>query len=180
MKDKQTDNVNSRKKLFTARNIIIFAAIVIILGAGAVAGLVKASDNPAFCTSCHIMQPYYQSWDSSDLLANKHAAAGVTCHQCHESSVLTQAEEGLKFITGDYKTPLDKRNLGTRDFCLACHDFDTVKSKTNFDDSNPHDSHQGEQDCNLCHNMHQQSQLMCSQCHQFSWADKLDESWKEQ
>jgi hypothetical protein len=56
--------------------------------------------------------------------------------------------------------------------------IDEAKQKTNFDESNPHDSHNGEQNCNLCHNMHQKSQAMCSQCHQFNWLDKLNSSWK--
>jgi Nitrate/TMAO reductases, membrane-bound tetraheme cytochrome c subunit len=177
--DEQPDN-SWRKKFFSKKTVIIIAALVLVIGAGAGIGLVKASDSPAFCTACHIMQPYYASWHSSDLLANKHAAVGVTCHQCHESSIAIQAEEGWKFVTGDYKTPLDKRKLGTRKFCLTCHNFEDLKAATNFADSNPHDSHQGEQDCNLCHNMHQQSQVMCTQCHTFDWMKDLDGSWKQQ
>jgi Nitrate/TMAO reductases, membrane-bound tetraheme cytochrome c subunit len=185
---KGLENSNgSRKKLFTKKVLFIIIAAILVIGTGAGIGLVKASDSPAFCTACHIMQPYYQSWQSSDLLANKHAAAGVTCHQCHESSISIQAEEGLKFVTGDYKTPLDKREFGTREFCLKCHSdsggattFEEAQTKTNFGESNPHDSHNGEQDCNLCHNMHQQSQVMCAECHTFNWMKNLDGSWKQQ
>jgi len=175
-----------RDRLPGKKIIIIIAALVLVVGAGAGMGLVKASDNPAFCTTCHIMKPYYESWQSSNLLANKHLVAGVTCHQCHESSISIQAEEGLKFVTGDYKTPLDKRAFGTRDFCLKCHSesggattFEEAKTATNFDESNPHDSHNGEQNCNLCHNMHQPSKVMCSDCHTFDWMNNLDESWKK-
>ena len=39
--------------------------------------MLNASNDPAFCNSCHIMEPcYYESWDDSNLLANKHAAEG--------------------------------------------------------------------------------------------------------
>lgn len=174
------------RKIFNKKVVLISILVVLIIGAGAGVGLVKASDNPVFCSTCHIMQPYYQSWQNSDLLANKHAAAGITCHQCHESSISIQAEEGLKFVTGDYKTPLDKREFGTREFCLKCHSdaggattFAEAQAQTNFEESNPHDSHNGEQDCNLCHNMHQQSQVMCTQCHSFDWMKNLDGSWKK-
>lgn len=160
------------------KKVLIAAVILaVVVGAGAVAILEKASANPAFCANCHIMKPYYQSWHDSSLLANKHAKAGVTCHQCHQNTIVGQAGEGLKYITGNYKTPLDKLQVD-RNFCLKCHDFDTVKSKTNFDESNPHDSHNGEQNCTVCHSMHQKSKVMCAQCHTFNWFDKLDSSWK--
>ncbi|MEN6460988.1 MAG: cytochrome c3 family protein [Syntrophomonas sp.] len=179
MEKKEQADKSGWKKIFTKKVIIIVIALVLVVGAGAGVGLVKASDNPAFCSTCHIMKPYYQSWHSSNLLANKHADADVKCHDCHESSISIQAEEGIKFVTGDYKTPLDKRKF-SREFCLRCHDFDKVKAKTNFDESNPHDSHNGEQNCNLCHSMHRQSKVMCSECHQFNWMNDLDGSWKKQ
>jgi len=177
---------SNRNKLFKIFLIIIFAGLV--LGGGSAAYLVRASNDPAFCSNCHIMQPYYQSWHESNLLANKHAAAGVTCHDCHESSISTQAEEGVKFITGDYKDPLDKRTF-SKDFCLKCHSdsdtgtlkgesFEAAKAKTNLEESNPHDSHNGEQECNLCHSMHEQSKPMCAECHSFKWFEDLDAGWK--
>ena len=177
------------QKIFNKKVILISLILTLVVGAGAGVGLVKASDNPAFCTACHIMKPYYESWQNSSLLANKHSTAGVTCHQCHESSISIQAEEGLKFVTGDYKTPLDKREF-TSEFCLRCHSeagtgtpkgitFDEATIKTNFGESNPHDSHNGELECNTCHSMHQPSKAMCSECHVFSWINELDESWNK-
>lgn len=188
MEGKNNLKKNLIKKLFTKRNILIMAASILVIGTAGGAYLVKASENPAFCSTCHLMEPYYQSWESGSLLANKHAAAGVTCHDCHESSIAIQAEEGIKFITGDYKVPLDKRGF-LQDFCLKCHSdcgtgsprgdsFETAKASTNFEESNPHDSHNGEQECNLCHNMHQQSRPMCAECHIFDWFEDLDEGWE--
>ncbi len=169
------------------RLLIIILGAAVILGAGSGVYVLKASDSPSFCTTCHIMESYYQSWQSSSYLANKHAAGDVTCHDCHESTLAIQAEEGIKFVTGDYKEPLDKR-LFSNDFCLNCHStsgigspkgatFEDAKTATNFEQSNPHDSHNGEQDCNTCHSMHQQSTLMCAQCHEFEWAEDLDDGW---
>jgi hypothetical protein len=34
-----------------------------------------------------------------------------------------------------------------------------------------------EQDCNVCHSMHDYSEVYCAQCHLFKWYDDLDESW---
>ncbi|MBI3297257.1 MAG: NapC/NirT family cytochrome c [Elusimicrobia bacterium] len=39
-------------------------------------GLIKYSESPQFCNSCHIMEPYYKAWKHS-----KHA--GVACIECH-------------------------------------------------------------------------------------------------
>lgn len=169
----------SGKHFFSKKKILLAAAIVLLAGTAGGLFLVKAGDNPAFCSSCHIMKPYYESWHDSNLLAQKHADAGVTCHDCHEASVATQAEEGIKYITGSYKNPLDKRTF-SKQMCLDCHDdFAEIQAKTNFEESNPHDSHNGNQECNVCHSMHQESELMCSQCHVFTWSLELDDSWRQ-
>ena len=167
------------KKVFNKKVILIVIAGLVIIGSGTGVGLLKASEKPAFCATCHNMKSYYTSWKDSNLLANKHEKAGVTCHECHQASIPAKINEGVKYVTGDYETPLQKRDYGTRDFCLKCHDFDKVKSKTNFEETNPHDLHNGEQDCNLCHNMHRQSKPMCAECHTFDWMNKLDESWEK-
>ncbi|ADI02433.1 cytochrome c3 [Syntrophothermus lipocalidus] len=162
----------SRKRIF-----LIVTFLVIVLGLGIGVGLMKGSDNPAFCASCHVMKPYYDSWKNSSLLAKKHADHNVKCHDCHEASFSTLFNDGVRYVTGNYKTPLEKRQF-PRDFCLKCHDdFNSIKAKTAFAESNPHDSHNGEQDCNVCHSVHQQSKLMCAQCHVFQWENKLDASW---
>lgn len=168
-----------KQKFLNKKVLLIFVIIVILLFIGGIAGFKKISDNPAFCTACHNMQPYYDSWKDSDLLANSHAAAGVECHDCHESSLPAQAQEGVKYITGDYKTPLDKREY-PREFCTRCHDFEKVKAATDFDSSNPHDSHNGDLECYKCHSMHEKSTLLCEQCHSsynFEWIDDLPAYW---
>ncbi len=172
-KDKKGWRTTLNKKV-----ILAGLGLVVVIGVGAGAYLVKASENPAFCTTCHIMQPYYDSYHESTLLANKHAEADLVCHNCHESSIAIQAEEGIKFITGDYQVPLEKREF-SQDFCLECHDdFETaIKTATNFTDSNPHDSHNGDLECYVCHSMHQPSEVLCSQCHIFDWIDELDDGW---
>ncbi len=169
-----------RKRFLNKKALLIMVLVIVVVGAGGGIYIVKASDNPAFCTTCHIMQPYYDSYHGSDLLANKHAEADLVCHDCHESSISIQAEEGWAFITGNYTIPLEKLEV-SRDFCLECHDdFDTaVKAATNFEESNPHDSHNGEMECNVCHSMHQPSEVLCSQCHIFDWIDELGDGWEK-
>lgn len=178
MEKESKQKKNMKEKLLQKKVIIpliILAAIII----GCSGILFAVSDKPAFCSTCHIMKPYYQSYSEGDLLAYKHAAGGVdNCHDCHEEDLATKVNEGIKYVTGDYKTPLDKRNFATKQFCLECHDFNKIKAATAFEESNPHDSHNGEQQCYECHSMHGQSKVMCSQCHSFDWMSELDGSWK--
>lgn len=178
MEDKTNNSAAGKRQLSARQKILLMlvgSAILLAGTAGVI--LLKASDNPAFCGTCHIMRPYFESWSDSQLLAAKHSAADVECHDCHEATIATQMEEGFKYVTGSYEVPLEKR-VFTKEFCLECHDdFDSIKAATDFEEGNPHDSHNGEQECNLCHSMHQPSQAMCSQCHFFSWVNELDEGW---
>lgn len=179
-----------QKKLLNVKTILIIIAALIIVGGGIGAGLIKASEKPAFCANCHNMKTYYTSWNNSNLLANGHKKADVTCHDCHQESISAKMNEGLKYIIGDYKTPMEKHNFGTKKMCLECHSsagtgspkgdtFETATSKTAFAEGNPHANHNGVQDCNKCHSMHRQSKVMCAECHQFGWYNDLDSSWKK-
>lgn len=165
-----------REKLFNKKTILLLVLIGVVIGAGGGFYMLNASDDPAFCSSCHIMEPYYESWNDSNLLANKHAAEGEECHDCHEPDFVTQVEEGIKYVTGSYEDPLKKREF-SKESCLECHDYESVKAATDYGDSNPHDSHNGEMECYTCHNMHQKSEVMCAQCHYFDWIEELDDSW---
>ncbi|HEY3423222.1 MAG TPA: cytochrome c3 family protein [Negativicutes bacterium] len=168
---------NLQKKILQKKVLLPLLLLLLVAVAG-FAAMEKASDKPAFCANCHNMQSYYDSWHEGNLLAKKHADAKVNCHDCHEPSFTQQADEGIKYVTGNFETPLKKREF-PKEFCLKCHDYEQVKAKTNFGKSNPHDSHNGEQDCNKCHNMHQQSKIQCAECHTFPWMKKLDDSWQK-
>ncbi len=176
-----------RERFLNKRTILIVLVAAVIIGTGVAAGLLKASENPSFCASCHIVEPYYLSWNDSPLLDHKHAEENITCQECHERSIPEKAMEGLNFIIGNYELPLEGGPEKNRDFCLECHSEDgegssweETKAATDFEESNPHDSHHGTQECNVCHNMHEPSYVFCSECHIFSWIDDLDldkEAW---
>ena len=53
--------------------VLAVTAAVLVVGAG---GLMKFSESPTFCRSCHIMEPYYEAWATSG--HNK-----VACVECH-------------------------------------------------------------------------------------------------
>lgn len=160
------------KKLSKKQVIIILLFALSFFGLGGMA-IVKASDHPAFCsTFCHNMEPMYNSYKHSNLLANAHAKADVVCHDCHKDSLTAKAQEGIKYVKGDYETPMKTRKFSSK-MCLKCHDYDKVIAKTNFEESNPHKSHNGQLECNKCHKLHEPSTVYCSECHEFEWMDKL-------
>lgn len=178
MEEKQQEEKVRYKGYSKKKVIAIVLTVLVVIGAGVSIALTQMSKNPAFCASCHIIQPYYQSWKSSNLLANKHAEKGVECLDCHHQGYAEKVQEGLKFITGNYESPLKEREF-SREECLKCHeDFDKVIAATDFGSSNPHDAHFADLECNLCHKMHRKSEVYCAQCHQFEWFENLDDSWE--
>lgn len=167
----------SRKK----KLIFILLAVLVLLGIGGLA-VVKASDNPSFCGAfCHNMKPMYKSYSDSksNMLAHDHAKAEVECHGCHQDSLTTKAMEGVKYVTGNFEDPMKTRKF-SKDMCLKCHDYKKVIAKTNFKESNPHQSHNGQLECNQCHKMHESSTVYCAKCHDFKWMDKLPAYFKKQ
>lgn len=174
MENKGGKNGGSKK----SKTLLVIIAAILVIGLGGGFTLIHVSKNPSFCGTCHIIKPYYESWSSGSLLAAKHKTQGVECLDCHQKSYLEKAKEGMNYITGNYSTPLKQINFPA-ELCLKCHeqDFDKVKLATNFEQSNPHDSHLGQIDCTLCHKAHRQSEVYCAQCHDFTWFKELDSNW---
>jgi nitrate/TMAO reductase-like tetraheme cytochrome c subunit len=188
-KPEQINNEQKPKKLFKnlSKKQIIFLLLIVLafVGLGGLA-VVKASDNPAFCsTTCHNMKPQYNSYQNSNsnLLAYKHAKAKIVCHDCHQDSLTTKAQEGVKYVTGNYEDPMKTRTF-SKEMCLKCHDWKKVQKETaslgTKANENPHNSeHGGQRECSTCHKVHEQSTNGCLKCHGASWANKLDNSWKK-
>jgi cytochrome c nitrite reductase small subunit len=149
--------------------VIAVAGVVVIGGVGAV-GLWTYHEQPQFCATCHIMQPYLESWVSSDYGAYAHALEGVTCLDCHEPTTQQQVDELVVYMQGDFMVPLEERQFGTQ-FCFDCHEanehtrYEEVVQLTADMELNPHESHLGELECEVCHKMHGASEDYCANCH---------------
>ena len=145
--------------------IAVLLGIVVVGGVGAV-GLWQYHEQPQFCATCHIMDPYLESWQASDLGAHAHAAGDVACLDCHEPTVQQQVDELVVYVQGDFDVPLAQIRYPMAE-CLECHeDYPTLAELTSGSDFNPHDSHWGELECGTCHQMHRESVDYCDQCHQ--------------
>ena len=67
--------------------VAVATAVLVSLGGGGTFVALEITTKPEFCTSCHIMQPYYDSWASS-------SHAGVSCVECHYEPGLLETFEG--------------------------------------------------------------------------------------
>lgn len=86
------------------------------------------SDDPAACVNCHIMAPYYQSWNHSS------HAQWATCNDCHvpQDNVVSKyafkAKDGLYHaavftINGEPQTirPREESYAVIMNNCIRCH-----------------------------------------------------------
>lgn len=171
------------------RKGLVIAAIIIGVVVALTIGFSIWHEQPSFCSAiCHTpMGAYVDSYYSNDPgeLSAVHEKAGVTCLDCHEARFSQQATEGMKWISGSYKTNpdgllanMDKKTVGTREMCLRCHgsQWDTIVDSTSswagtqtvYNPSgtyNPHNNHRGDENCGDCHKAHQSSNLYCVECH---------------
>ena len=157
----------------------VVAVVVVLAGAG----FMVWHEQPSFCNAiCHDpMDPYVEGYYSDDatLLAAAHRQDDVTCLQCHVPTLGEQVTEGIAWATGNFYTPLERRDLATNQFCLTdgCHTRDEIAAATEDwggNDFNPHASHTTkEQECGDCHSVHRESVMSCAECH----STPLPEGW---
>jgi cytochrome c nitrite reductase small subunit len=147
----------------------VLLGVVVIGGVGAVAAW-KYHEQPQFCATCHIMDPYLESWQASDYGVHAHAVEDVTCLDCHVPTVQQQVDELVVYMQGDFTVPLEERQFGNQ-FCFDCHvanehtTYEEVIQLTADLELNPHESHLGQLECDLCHRMHGLSADYCAPCH---------------
>ena len=119
----------------------------------------------------HIIKPYVESRESSKFLAHAHSKASVACLDCHQITPKKEKDNVAKFREKAFKTPLEEREY-KNDQCFRCHGSykDIAERMKDFKGKalsrNPHESHYGEIDCNMCHKAHRTSIDYCAQCHE--------------
>jgi cytochrome c nitrite reductase small subunit len=149
------------------RWLFVLTGGAILLGCSAIAGLLVVSKKPSYCGWCHVMEPYYNSWASTEYLAHKHNAASISCQDCHPRTLGQLTHEILATVRKSYNEPLPALKIG-KDQCLSCHgDYASLAKVTASLKVNPHASHIGEEQCYQCHKMHRASPGLkfCTTCH---------------
>jgi nitrate/TMAO reductase-like tetraheme cytochrome c subunit len=152
------------------RVVKIVVAVVVTLLCVATMGVLAmrdASRRPEYCNTCHVVQPYYETWVEGDLLAHEHQRAGIPCQTCHPQDMQALLrEQQVNLQAGSTVMIVD--SAWADDECLACHgDVATLAERTQALDPNPHASpHLGEVECVQCHRMHKTSEYACAECHE--------------
>jgi hypothetical protein len=112
-------------------------------------GTNRGSDAEVSRDKVERMESYFKSWAGSAYLDCSHGEHGTDCSDCHSGYF----PEGPASMTA----------------CMECHGSYSGLSVTTGDaDPNPHASHLGEIDCGLCHKSHEDSVLVCNQCHNYN------------
>ncbi len=149
-----------RRRLSRIGRILVPVTILgIIVAAVGTVGFVQVSSQPWFCDTCHIMQPYYESWTKS-------SHREVACIKCHiapgvKAEAMTKIQAAnmvVKYFTGAY---------GTRPWaeiedaaCLrsGCHSSRLIEGGVDFHGVHfDHTQHLGE--------VRRGMQLHCTSCH---------------
>lgn len=182
--------------------LVAIIAVIVVAGGGFMVWHDQPSFCNAICHTP--MDNYVDGYfNDENQLAYQHAHVGGTslaagtlkegvadknlkCLTCHEAHLDEQMKEGISWVSGNYKVDTDGNPViaepayvGNKEFCTECHDYDKVIAATEHywgedEPANPHASHQGELDCNVCHQPHGTSVLMCDSCHNFA----VPEGWE--
>ncbi len=142
------------------RGFRIFAVIFTISTVIFLFTFVMVSDHPKFCTTCHIMQPYYDSWKTS-------THNEVNCLDCHFEPGIggfikgkyTALSQVAQYITGTYGTRFWAEIEDSSCLREGCHSERLLEGnvnylgRVNFD----HTTHLGE--------LRRGKELKCTSCH---------------
>src|SRR5574337_1377037 len=83
-----------KEPLSLKAKVLIIGLVFIIVGGG---GFVAykfydfTQNNPKFCVGCHLMQPAYDAWATSE-----HKA--LNCHDCHHLTIPEQNQLLISFV----------------------------------------------------------------------------------
>jgi predicted CXXCH cytochrome family protein len=167
---------SQRMALLLLRLGAVLAVVVLVLVL-MTAGAAQYTSRSAFCNSCHIMEPYYVSWQES-------SHHDVACIKCHFPPGAGEKVRGkmqglvqlLKYVT---QTAGPRLSAEIPDeSCLRCHDTRLLSGRVEFQgvpfDHGPHlaDTRRGKKlRCTSCHGQIVQGDHMtvtastCFLCH---------------
>lgn len=148
--------------VLTRRFFLLLLLLIVVVVGGLYWFTFHYSNSPAFCGSCHYMEPYVESWKKTI-----HAQKGVECYDCHVEpgiqGTIDAKAGGLSqlanMITGRYR-PMPQAEISDAT-CLkgGCHETRKLEGKVRFKDK-----------YNFDHKTHltglrRGKKLRCTSCH---------------
>jgi len=124
-------------------------------------------DDPEFCTSCHMMQEAFKTWQMS-----RHR--DFPCQRCHAMSLLEQNRMLVTYvIKGTSPSPIKQTHgrISPWNACRDCHLSDVAQGSVTLSSSYGHARHvfMHQIGCSRCHtgNLHKftPNEQACSTCH---------------
>ncbi len=167
-REKEGPAVRKTRKRRANRKIALASAVAAAVLVALGVGLALWHEQPSFCNAiCHVpMDPYVEGYSEGSGMARIHAEADVSCLDCHETTFGEQVQEGIAWVSGDFREKPDMMTDYDNETCLKCHISEEYQAaKTDLLEKNPHsDAHQ-ELKCTDCHKSHREQVNYCSNCH---------------
>jgi len=95
------------------RNQVLLLLILIIIAIPSILIYDYTQNNPKFCTTCHIMNEAFETWESS-------VHGNVNCHSCHEADMIANIRNVIDVLTKN-PTEVTKHAEIENKFCEKCH-----------------------------------------------------------
>jgi nitrate/TMAO reductase-like tetraheme cytochrome c subunit len=139
------------------RWVIYSSTLALALGLIAIVLVAEASSQPQFCASCHLMEPYFESWQTS-------SHSDVPCVDCHippgVTNEIRKKWEALSMVTSYFTGTYGTNPWAEIDdaSCLRCHQRRLLSGQELFADVVfDHQPHLTE--------LRQGMKLRCTSCH---------------
>jgi hypothetical protein len=97
----------------TRRNQVIIAIALLIIAIPSYFIYDYTQNNPKFCTTCHLMNTAYETWDIS-------AMHDLNCHECHESDMVESLGHVVEVLT-ENPQHVTKVTEVDNELCEECH-----------------------------------------------------------
>ena len=127
------------------------------------------TERSEFCITCHLMKPYYLSYQSSP---HKEVESCLDCH--YEPGLVGhikgKAVDGsvslFRYITGMYTLPIESDI--SSELCFRCHEIDKTIDYKGVQFEHWHEIENGEKKCGFCHseNHNVVPHAECNECHE--------------
>jgi nitrate/TMAO reductase-like tetraheme cytochrome c subunit len=151
--------VKARRFAVPLRILVQLGVLAIIFVSVSSVAFIEYSAQPVFCTNCHIMEPYYESWAGS-------SHNDVPCIKCHYApgikaeamGKLQAANQVVKYVTGTYGLKPWAEIEDAACLRSGCHEQRRLEGVVSFNGVLfDHAHHLGE--------LRRGKQLRCTSCH---------------
>ncbi|HAK59894.1 MAG TPA: hypothetical protein DCO77_05860 [Nitrospiraceae bacterium] len=127
--------------------IILSLLFVVVFGGGFVSYKFYdfTQNNPKFCVGCHLMQPAYDTWETSE-------HKSLTCHDCHHLTIPEQNQLLISFVLHRPESVPERHGkvIVNSKYCNECHTEGDAK-RINTSMFHARHVYMEQIECTMCH-----------------------------